>query len=111
MTPLDILRATIDLDRCIVLAANETQDLWDACQEQQAKIDRLREELTDAKVIIDKLPRTADGVPAYPGMELWGWNIYTKTIGTARCMWLSVAGLYSSRETLEAAMRKAAGKK
>jgi hypothetical protein len=43
MKPLDILCATIDLDRCISLDRGETQALWDACQEQQDRIKRLAE--------------------------------------------------------------------
>lgn len=39
--------------------------------EIEAEIQQLRQQLAEAKAIVDKLPKTADGVPIVPKMKLW----------------------------------------
>ena len=43
-------------------------------------LDCLRRQLAQAKAIVDKLPKTADGVSVVPGMEVWRWDAYLKCV-------------------------------
>jgi hypothetical protein len=74
---------------------------WAACwQKQQVEIERLR-------AIVDRLPKTADGVPVTPGMTLWGagggYGIQINRVGPYRTYPL----MYSTREEAEAAQETA----
>lgn len=64
----------------------------------EAVVCGLRQKLAEARAVIDKLPKTADGMPAYPGMNLYRYNSYTNMVCDAQCMYLSVSDLYSTRE-------------
>jgi hypothetical protein len=80
---------------------------------QTAQVERLR-------AIVDKLPKTADGVPVVPMMEVWFWNdadyidsAHAYTFSQQRHKvpisiltewgWVRVAHCYSTREAVEAA--------
>jgi hypothetical protein len=70
-----------------------------------AERDRLAE-------IVAKLPKTANGVPVVPGMDLWGWiERYDGTPGAVHQQnWMTakaeeIAKCYSTREAAEAAQR------
>lgn len=87
---------------------------WFNCQRRQ---------IAALKAIVDKLPRTADGVPITPGMEVWQidpsgfinappgsdssdqnprpWSCKFKMEGN--CFWVVSLPVYSTREAAEAA--------
>lgn len=54
----------------------------------QAEIERLKAALSEAEAVVSRLPKTADGVPITPGMQLWtcstsdGWYSTQVRIGT-----------------------------
>jgi hypothetical protein len=60
------------------LRAEITDDAeWGDCGHLAKVAYELARRLAEAEAIVAKLPKTADGVPITPGMELWGslgWN-------------------------------------
>ena len=71
-------------------------------QEAEQKIERLQ-------AIVDRLPKTADGVPIVPGMEVWSWMgdaglMSTEITRIGKGGWF--AACYSTREAAEKARAK-----
>ena len=44
---------------------------WSDSDEVQRDLRRIAGEIERLRAIVDKLPKTADGVPLVPGMEVW----------------------------------------
>lgn len=74
----------------------------------------LEEKVAELQAIVDKLPRTADGVPVVPGMVLHyrrGWQVlgamvgeYADREGDWHCV--AIDDCYSTRQAAEAAKGK-----
>jgi hypothetical protein len=79
----------------------------------EREVSNLRQQLAEAQAIIDKLPKTTDGVPVWPGMVVWylfrGIPYSTLALAfTKNGRVMSYAGgwtegVYSTREAAEAA--------
>lgn len=69
-------------------------ELLELCGLQHAEVERLQ-------AIVDKLPKTADGVPVVPGMVVWKSNCEPTNVGMLLGTW--VCQCYSTHEAAEAA--------
>ena len=86
-------------------------------------IKRLGKENAELRAVVDKYPKTADGEPACPGMNLWyehpgSGKMYRRTynpdlddavphrVGYHETVWIDVQKCYSSLESLEAGKAK-----
>ena len=100
---------------------------WVPFDEAEAKIERLRADYQEAhrvqehrhadeierlRAIVDKLPKTADGVPVVPGMKLFFLCPFENRITSDQVfqdrpevggMTIEVSNCYSTREAAEAA--------
>ena len=105
-TTLKLVRETIDLEAEIASLKSENAN-------HQVTIRQLREEVERMKGIVDKLPKTADGVVVIPWVdeEIYhngdraAW--YTKKLtNTMTGQIVTVAECYSTRKAAAAAMNK-----
>ena len=79
---------------------------WRFFGELEAEVERLRTELAARDAVIDKLPRTADGVPIVPPMDVWisrrpvsGSNYFVKRM-QAKCIdWFAGEWLVRNRNS------------
>jgi hypothetical protein len=88
--------------------------LWP--EDNPETIDCLRRQLSTLQAIVDKLPKTADGVPVVPGMTLWYWSkkhgpqrleAVMRTTDGCNDFDLNIESfLHSTREAAEAAQEK-----
>jgi hypothetical protein len=84
-------------------------ELTKECFRHKAEIERLR-------AIVDRLPKTADGVPMVPGLRVWIWFVGGKITeavhsGTdpKQSYWGSALWCYSTKEAAEEAKRRVSG--
>ena len=69
--------------------------------------ERVAVHIAELEAIVDKLPKTADGVPVVPGMELWFVNEHGKaSMGVTTPTFGQVSRFYSTREAALAAKEK-----
>jgi hypothetical protein len=76
-------------------------------EEQERRLAELQTEIERLRAIVDRLPKTADGVPIAPGQGVWTWfpdRSQPETVTLQRIGACGVyAGCYSTREAAEKA--------
>lgn len=96
--------------------ADGAADAWDTAPESHKPILRdcsdalmqAADEIERLRAIVDRLPKTADGVPIYPGMTVWAL-IPGLEISDAEVQVVGIGGVwrycYSTREAAEKARK------
>ncbi len=88
----------------------ENLDVWycdnETVLELCAEVERLNSVVEKLQAIVHRLPKTADGVPIYPGMTVWAL-IAGREISDAEVQAVGIGGVwrycYSTREAAEKA--------
>jgi len=111
------------LDRVEILAAITRQakhemELIRNADGLRAENRRLQDEIERLLAVVDRLPKTGDGVSMYPGIPVWQWcngeyssflvtwiNVDGSRVGTNTGWTRTPSELYSSREAAEKARK------
>ena len=91
----------------------ELAEVVQAVREATALIAKMLKRIRELEAVVEKLPKTADGVPLVPGMAIWVWTddgLAEDVADNAYCCDHDLYPLHDTYSTEQAAHAAAGGK-